>query len=132
MTTRDHPRSKPHGPRPAEVGGSWNLKNHWITSSVDSAKNFRIMLSVKLGFWLRLWTRVTAAHYNWQVCSNKICYNTSVLSDEQGKCAGLIRIVHEHSWAQCRPVSKNTLDSKRSKLRWITLNPEIGEFLFGF
>ena len=31
MTTRDHPRSKPHGPGPTGVGGLWNLKNHWIS-----------------------------------------------------------------------------------------------------
>jgi len=31
MTTRDHPRSKPHGPGPAGVGGPWNLKNHSIS-----------------------------------------------------------------------------------------------------
>ena len=34
MTTRDHPRSKPHGPGPAGVGGPCNLKNHWISPSV--------------------------------------------------------------------------------------------------
>ena len=34
MTTRDHSRSKPHGPGPAGVGGPWNLKNHWISSSL--------------------------------------------------------------------------------------------------
>ena len=36
MTTRDHPRSKPHGPKPAGVGGPWNLKNHWISPSLES------------------------------------------------------------------------------------------------
>ena len=34
MTTRDHPRSKPHGPEPAGVGGPWNLKNHWISPTL--------------------------------------------------------------------------------------------------
>ena len=41
MTTRDHPRSKPHGPRPAEVGSPWNLKNHWISPSLTSSNQFR-------------------------------------------------------------------------------------------
>ena len=34
MTTRDHPWSKQHGPRPTVVGGPWNLKNHWISPSL--------------------------------------------------------------------------------------------------
>ena len=34
LITRDHPRSKPHSPWPAGVGGPWNLKNHWISPTL--------------------------------------------------------------------------------------------------